>query len=89
MKLLIIITIIIFASKPVLAWDGYEMETANQIEILPGNSVKEGLVIEYYDHTANKGYVANVIELDYGYSQGTRLILENLDDEGQRIFIMD
>jgi pyruvate/2-oxoglutarate/acetoin dehydrogenase E1 component len=48
MKLL---SIVAFAclSSPALAWDGYDWESGNYVEIDKGNLVREGRDIEIYD----------------------------------------
>lgn len=38
----------------VLAWDGYDYETGNYIEIEGGNLVRAGEEIEYYDYESNE-----------------------------------
>jgi hypothetical protein len=43
------IVIMLFAS-PALAWDGYDYESGNYVEIEKGNLVRPGEEIEYYDY---------------------------------------
>jgi len=47
----IIFLIIFFALKPSLAWEGYDYEKGDYIEIEKGNLVREGKDIEIYDYS--------------------------------------
>lgn len=86
-KLWIFITLIAFCS-PVSAWDGYDYQSGDYIEIGPGNLVRDGLEIEFYDYQTGQYHSADVESIQ---QIGTALELEVYDhDSGQyRIFEMD
>lgn len=86
---IVLFAISIITINPCYAWDGYDRYSTNQIEILPGNLAQEGQVIEYYDHTEGKSYMAQIIDVDYGFPEGTMIILEDFETQQEKIFIMD
>jgi len=46
---LLVIAVMLFAT-PCLAWDGYDYDKGNFIEIEKGNLVRRGRIIEIYDY---------------------------------------
>ena len=53
-KLFISFSIMLLAPVITLAWEGYDYETGNYVEIEKGNLVREGEEIEYYDLVSHK-----------------------------------
>ncbi len=84
---LFIATLFFCGTKACLAWDGYDYDNKTAIEIETGNLVREGLVIQFYDSKANDYHAAKVLfmESDAG---GTRIQLQDLDSQKERVFIM-
>lgn len=92
MKILFkIITLLFFVNfgfiNTSLAWDGFDQESNDAIEITSGNLVREGLVIEFYvNDELHMGRVLTLIEI----AGGTELVLEDLNEDGkERMVIMD
>ncbi len=73
--------------KPAIAWSGYDYDEKTTIEIEPGNLVREGLLIQFYDHKLDKYHAAKITFVD-SVSDGTRIQLEDLDSRKERTFIM-
>lgn len=73
--------------NPALAWDGFDQETNDAIEITSGNLVREGLVIEFYvNDELHMGRVVSLVEA----AGGSELVLEDLNEDGkERMIIMD
>ncbi len=87
-KLLIsILTIFLTSSKSALAWNGYDYDNKTEVEIGPGNLVREGLVIQFYDSKADNYHTAKVLFMD-SVAGGTRIQLQDLDVKKERVFIM-
>lgn len=68
------------------AWDGFDQDENSVIEIGPGNLVKEGQIIDFYDDSdLHTGKVISVNSV----GGGTELIVEDINDNNkERIFIM-
>lgn len=49
-----------FLSLPVLAWDGYDYESGDYVEIESGNLVRSGETIEFYDYDSGEYRSADV-----------------------------
>lgn len=73
--------------QPSLAWTGYDYDNKTEIEIGPGNLVREGLLIQFYDSKADNYRTAKVLFSDE-IAGGTRLQIEDLDAKKERTFIM-
>jgi hypothetical protein len=50
MKKVFLLIAMLLLSCPAVAWDGYDYETGNYIEIEKGNLVRSGNDIEIYDY---------------------------------------
>ena len=84
----LIVSVIWFAS-PVLAWDGYDYETGQYVEVEDGNLVRPGEEIEIYDYQTGSYHdvevqdinrTGSVVELEvYDYETGEYRYLE-MDD---------
>ena len=84
----LIVSVIWFAS-PVLAWDGYDYETGQYVEVEDGNLVRPGEEIEIYDYQTGSYHDVEVqdinrtgssVELEvYDYETGEYRYLE-MDD---------
>jgi hypothetical protein len=89
MKLVILISVGLF-SIPItsLAWDGYDYESGNYVEIEKGNLVREGEEIEYYDYQSGEYKYGEVQDIQ---SSGSGAEVEVYDYESgeYRTFDMD
>ena len=88
-KLSLIIAFLVssnFFTSTSFAWDGFDQDENSVIEIGPGNLVKEGLIIDFYDDSdLHTGKVISVNSV----GGGTELIVEDVNnDNKERIFIM-
>ena len=72
----------------VLAWDGYDYESGNYVEIEEGNLVREGEEIEYYDYESGEYRYGDVESVE---SSGSGAEVEVYDHESgeYRSFEMD
>ena len=77
----------LFLTSPCYAWSGYDYENKSEIDIGPGNLVREGLTIQFYDVRADDYHTAK-IDLMENVAGGTRITLQDLDAKKERIFIM-
>lgn len=74
--------------KPALSWTGYDYENKTEIEIGPGNLVREGLLIEFYDSKSDNYHSGRILFIE-SVAGGTRIQLKDLDqNEKERSFIM-
>ena len=78
---------IIFQPASTWAWSGYDYDNKTQIEIGPGNLVREGLIIQFYDSKIDNYHTAKVLFVDE-IAGGTRIQLEDLDLKKERTFLM-
>lgn len=71
-----------------LAWDGYDYESGNYVEIEKGNLVREGEEIEYYDYKSGEYRYADVENIE---SNGSGAEIEIYDHQSgeYRTFDMD
>lgn len=53
-KVIISLLVILLLPSFSHAWDGYDYETGNYVEIDKGNLVREGEEIEYYDYESGE-----------------------------------
>ena len=90
MKKLLLALAIIVTSSGVGAWEGYDWETGNYIEIQEGNLVRSGEKIEIYDWDSGEYKNVEVQDVDsygsttevevYDYESGEYRTLE-MEDE--------
>lgn len=71
-----------------LAWGGYEESTNISIDIGPGNLVRVGNEIQYYDFSDKKMHSGEVIFMDDIFS-GTRLDVRDYELKKRRVFYME
>lgn len=69
------------------AWSGYDYDNKTEIDIGPGNLVREGLVIQFYDNRSDNFHTARVL-FSEEIAGGTRLQIKDLDSKEERTFIM-
>lgn len=69
------------------AWSGYDYDNKTEIDIGPGNLVREGLVIQFYDNRSDNFHTARVL-FSEEIAGGTRLQIQDLDSKKERTFIM-
>ena len=84
-----LIVLAIWSATPVLAWDGYDYETGQYVEVEDGNLVRPGEEIEIYDYETGSYHDVEVqdinrtgrsVELEvYDYETGEYRYLE-MDD---------
>lgn len=68
-------------------WSGYDFNNKVDIEIDPGNLVREGLLIQFYDSKTDSYHSAEILTLEYD-SGGTMLQVRDLELNIKRTFIM-
>jgi hypothetical protein len=87
-KILIIFFLIFFLNQDfAFAWNGYDYDNKADVEIGPGNLVREGLVIQFYDAKDDNYHTAKVLFMD-SVAGGTRIQLNDLDAKKERTLIM-
>lgn len=72
-----------------LAWEGYDFEEKTRIDIGPGNLVREGMVIQFYDIKTDSYHTAKVLLLEHTSSGSSTVKVEDLDDKKERVFVME
>ncbi len=87
-KILIIVSIFFINQNQAHAWGGYDYDAKTTIDIGPGNLVREGLIIQFYDTKADAYHSAKVILLQET-SSGSNLQVEDLETKKIRNFIME
>ena len=78
---------LIFSINSSFAWNGYDYDNKTEIEIEPGNLVREGLVFQFYDSKMDNYRTGKILFMD-SVAGGTRLQLQDLDSKKERTFIM-
>ena len=69
------------------AWSGYDYDNKTEIDIGPGNLVREGLVIQFYDSKDDNFHTGEILFMD-SVASGTRLQIKDLDTKKERTLIM-
>ena len=87
MHLSLVAAIFFFSSRSSYSWDGYDYDNKIEVEIGPGNLVREGLMIQFYDSKDDNYHSAKVIFMD-AVAGGTRIQLQDLDAKKERTLIM-
>ena len=82
-------TIYLLFSSNCWAWSGYDYENKTQINIEPGNLVREGLVIQFYDVKSDAYHMAKVLVLEENSGGTTVIKAEDLETKKERSFLMD
>jgi hypothetical protein len=59
--------LICLAVAPARAWEGYDFENRDRIDIGPGNLVREGLTIQFYDIKADDYHTAKEVDIPKGF----------------------
>ena len=70
------------------AWAGYEETTNIAIDIPPGNLVRVGREVDFFDFSTNNYHTADIIFMEDIFS-GTRLEIKDLETGERRIFYME
>jgi hypothetical protein len=66
---IILSVLLLIVSYSVSAWDGYDYNTGNYVEIDKGNLVRQGNEIEYYDYETDEYKYGDVESVNsYGSS---------------------
>lgn len=79
---------ILLISFPTLAWDGYDYEEGDYIEIEEGNLVREGEEIEIYDYSDGEYKYVEVEEVD-SYGGTTEIEVYDYEKGEYRTFEME
>lgn len=82
--------LIAILSIPVIsfAWDGYDYESGNHVEIDKGNLVREGEEIEYYDYDSGEYHYSKVQDVQSSGS-GAEVEVYDYETGEYRTFEMD
>jgi len=70
-----------------MAWSGYDYDNKTEVDIGPGNLVREGLMIQFYDNKDDNYHTAKVLFMQSA-AGGTEIQLHDLDTNKDRTFIM-
>ena len=88
LRLFLLIQILtLFKPDITLAWSGYDFDYKTEIDIGPGNLVREGSVIQFYDTKDDNFHTAKVIIVQ-SIAGGTEVVINDLDTKKERSFIM-
>ena len=85
--LLFTLLTLIFRINSSFAWNGYDYDNKTEIEIGPGNLVREGSIFQFYDSKMDNYRTGKILFMD-SVAGGTRLQLQDLDSKKERTFIM-
>ncbi|MDO9418219.1 DUF5334 family protein [Pararhizobium sp.] len=77
MRLVFVAFLVLFPFQ-LFAWDGYDYESGDYVEIDKGNLVRSGNEIEYYDYGAGEYRAGEVQSIN---SDGSSVEVEVLDNE--------
>lgn len=87
-KTIILIFIsLLLISGSTSAWTGYDYDNKTEIEIGPGNLVREGSIIQFYNSKIDNYHTAKILFMD-SVAGGTRIQLKDLDSQKEHTFIM-
>lgn len=78
MKFCLACLMLIVSGEVCLAWDGYDYQSGNYVEIPKGNLVRSGRDIEFYD--SGSGEYRN-LEVESIRRSGNSVIVEGIDSE--------
>lgn len=70
------------------AWNGYDYESGNYVEIEEGNLVREGEEIEYYDYESGEYRYGEVQDIQ-SFGSGAEVEVYDYDSGEYRTFDMD
>lgn len=85
----IVFLILAFFSVPAYAWDGYDWQKGNYIEIDKGNLVREGRDIEIYDYSSGQYRDVEVQDVRPSYGGGAEVEVYDYNSGEYRTFDMD
>lgn len=89
MRVLCFLFVFLFLiSAPAFAWDGYDYEAGNYVEIDKGNLVREGETVEVYDYNTGNYHDVEVQSIDDGYGS-VELEVYDYDSGEYRTLEMD
>ncbi|MGV8948976.1 MAG: DUF5334 family protein [Candidatus Paracaedibacter sp.] len=77
-NVLISLLLCIFLISRIVAWTGQEMGSGNSVEIEPGNFVREGENIEFYDSSDGDTRSLDILSID---RLGNTVTIEGIDSE--------
>lgn len=81
------VALLLFTSSASYAWDGYDYNNKTSVEIGPGNLVREGKIIQFYDAKSDRFHTVRVVSQNETF-HGTELVVEDIDTKKQRTLIM-
>lgn len=73
---------------PSMAWNGYDYDRGNYVEIERGNLVREGQTIEYYDYSTGNYSTGDVTDITR-YGSSVEVEVYDYDSGEYRTFDMD
>lgn len=79
---------LILQTQKSLAWSGYDFDKKTEIDIPPGNLVREGYIIEFYDSADDNFRTAKILQMQSS-GQSVELTILDLDAKKQRNFLMN
>lgn len=82
-----IFAVFFLTSNPSLAWNGYDYDSKAEIEIGPGNLMREGLTFQFYDIKNDSYHTGKILLMD-SMPGGTRIQLQDMDTKKERVFMM-
>jgi hypothetical protein len=80
--------LLLASATPAIAWDGYDMDTGNYVEIDKGNLVREGSSAEVYDWDTGRYHDVEVKRIN-SYGSSVELEVYDYDTGEYRILEMD
>lgn len=85
---LLISLVMVAGASSVLAWDGYDYENGDYVEIEKGNLVRTGEEIEYYDYDSGE-YRYGDVESINRYGSSVEIEIYDQESGEYRTFEMD
>ena len=87
-KLIVTFLLTITSFHHALAWSGFDYENDANIDVGPGNLVRENNVITIFDWKDNQYHDVEVTRMESSFN-GTRLEVIDLDSKQKRVFEME
>jgi hypothetical protein len=88
MKRLILVFAAVYIPGRLMAWDGYDYDSSNYVEIEKGNLVRPGQEVEYFDYGAGE-YRDGDVESIRGSGSSVEVEVYDRETGEYRTFEMD
>ena len=88
-KIILTFLVFIFFNAKAHAWGGYDYDEKTTIDIGPGNLVREGSIIQFYDNKADSYHTAKILLMEEASGEGTALRVDDFEMEMERVFFME